>query len=59
MPETTETETPQDDPQPDDLNYDAWVLLANGAFWDHTDAENTAAWEAARTRWRDRWHATL
>jgi len=43
----------------DDLLYEAWVLLANGAYWDHTDPKNIDGWDAARDRWRDRWHATL
>jgi hypothetical protein len=42
-----------------DLGYDAWVLLANGAYWDHTDPIGVAQWNAARDRWRDQWHATL
>jgi hypothetical protein len=42
-----------------DLGYDAWVLLANSAYWDTTDAIGTAQWNAARDRWRDQWHATL
>ena len=48
-----------DTDQPDDLAFDAWVLLANGAYWDHTDPKGTAAWNAARDEWRDRWHATF
>jgi hypothetical protein len=48
-----------DSPPPDTLDYDAWVLLANGAYWDHTDLKGVAEWNAARDRWRDRWHATL
>jgi hypothetical protein len=43
----------------DDLDYAAWVLLANGAYWDHTDPKGIADWNAARDRWRDRFHATL
>lgn len=50
---------PIDTEQPDDLGYDAWMLLANGAYWDHTDPKGRAEWDAARDRWRDRWHATL
>jgi hypothetical protein len=46
-------------PPEDDLLYDAWVLLANGAYWDHTDPKDTKAWNDARDRWRDKWHATL
>lgn len=51
--------TADDMPPADDLLYDAWVLLANGAYWDHTDPQGLADWEAARIRWRDRWHQTL
>jgi hypothetical protein len=40
-----------------DLGYAAWVLLANGAYWDHTDPKRAAEWKAATDRWRDRWHA--
>lgn len=50
---------PQDTAPPEDLAYDAWALLANGAYWDHTDPDRSAEWLAARDRWRDRWHATL
>jgi len=53
------TDVPDDTPQPDDLNYEAWALLANAAYWDHTDKRRGAEWDAALIRWRDRWHATL
>jgi hypothetical protein len=46
-----------DTPPPDDLLYDAWVLLANGAYWDHTDPKRQTEWNDARDRWRDKWHA--
>ena len=47
------------DQESDDLTYKAWVLLANGAYWDHTDQEGTSEWNSARDRWRDQWHETL
>lgn len=43
----------------DDLLYDAWVLIANGAYWDHTDRKGRQNWGEARDRWRDKWHDTL
>ena len=43
-----------DDPPTDDLLYDAWVLLANGAYWDHTDPKN-----AMRHRVREPGNAQL
>lgn len=50
---------PDDIELPDGLLYDAWVLLANGAYWDPTEPKGVAAWNTARDTWRDRWHATL
>ena len=41
------------------LTADAWVLLANGAYWDHTDAIGRRQWDDARDEWRDRWDATF
>jgi len=44
---------PDDDP-PDDLLYEAWVVIANAPGW-NTDTE----WQQAAERWRDKYHATL
>jgi len=43
-----------DAPQPDDLLYEAWGVIANASGW----LEDTE-WRAAAERWRDKWHATL
>ena len=52
--------TPEnEDDSPANLLYEAWVLIANGGYWDHTDEQNKAAWDEARTVWRDKWHKTL
>lgn len=48
-----------DSTQPDELSYDAWCLLANGAYWDQTDTVNTEKWLEGRDKWRDRWRETL
>lgn len=47
----------EDDPQPDDLLYDAWCLIANAPGGWGEGAVST--WQAAAERWRDRWHETL
>ena len=40
-----------------ELLFDAWMLLANGSYWDQTapDTERNA-WTITRGAWRDRWY---
>ena len=46
------------DSEPDeDLNYQAWVLLANVSEGDWS--KQPQAWQDAVVRWRDAYHATL
>ena len=54
---------PEGTPDPADLLYDAWVVIANAAFsppveldWPTAAAEGNE-WAAAAIAWRDRWHA--
>jgi hypothetical protein len=46
-----------DSPPPDDLLYDAWVVIANanGGDWQAAAAD----WREAAERWRDNYHETL
>jgi hypothetical protein len=46
-----------DSPPPDDLLYDAWVVIANanGGDWQAAAAD----WREAAERWRDKYHETL
>jgi hypothetical protein len=49
----------RDSAAPDDLLYDAWVLIANAHDWHLGYEPQHAEWREAAIRWRDRWHATL
>ena len=38
----------------------AWVLIANGQYWDRTDGRRYGEWNEARAKWRDEhWHPAL
>ena len=38
----------------------AWTIIANGQYWDATDAVRHSEWEQAKFRWRDEhWHPAL
>jgi hypothetical protein len=43
---------------PDDLAYQAWVVIANARDWLLDDAQ-AAEWREAAVRWRDKFHASL
>ena len=47
-----------DDPEPDDLTYRAWCVIANASDWDLL-GPHAAEWREAAIRWRDDWHETL
>ena len=49
--------TTEDIPQPYDLPYMAWTLLANVSEGDWT--KQTPEWQGAVVRWRDEFHAWL
>lgn len=50
-------EAPQDIPQPDDLLYDAWNVIANAPNGAWNDP--TTEWYQAAVAWRDKWHTLL
>lgn len=38
----------------------AWSIIANGQYWDATDAVRHPEWEQAKLKWRDEhWHPAL
>ena len=38
----------------------AWAIIANGQYWDATDAVRHPEWEQAKFKWRDEhWHPAL
>lgn len=38
----------------------AWGLIANAQYWDRSDLNKYAEWEAAKIKWRDEhWHPAL
>lgn len=56
---------PEGTPDPADLLYDAWTVIANACFsppveldWQTAAAEGNE-WAIAAIRWRDTWHAFL
>lgn len=54
---TALVEPAQDTETPADLEYRAWVLIANVSEGDWT--VQTVEWQAAATKWRNDWHAKL
>jgi hypothetical protein len=44
-------------PQPSDIAYNAWCVIANVSNGDWT--KQSQEWQDAAARWRDQWHATL
>lgn len=43
----------------DDLLYEGWALLANGAADPVLPTSSHSVWPEKRNEWRDRWHAQL